>query len=241
MNAGKILALALMFASAAPAHAQFSSTIALVSDYDFRGVSISATDPALQGSLDYAFANGLWIGAWASNFDYGLEYDGNVALDYYAGYTGEISETLSWSAGVLVDTYPDSNDPIEVEPYAEGYVDVSAGGFHAAQFYAHDYGGAGAAALYTEANYTWSLPKNFGLHVHAGYSWGDYFEDDALGGGEIADYGMALSFAAGNFTLKGKVVGTDASGDRRVTDGPFANDTRFIFSVETMFPWSNGN
>ena len=42
-----------------------------MSDYDFRGFSQSAKDPALQGSADYAFGeSGFSIGAWASNVDF---------------------------------------------------------------------------------------------------------------------------------------------------------------------------
>ena len=73
---------ALAFASAGGlAHAQISSTIAAVSDYEFRGVSLTDTDPALQASLDYSFSNGIAIGAWGSNLDYGPDYDGDFELD----------------------------------------------------------------------------------------------------------------------------------------------------------------
>ena len=63
----------------------FSSTVTGVSDYDFRGVSLSATDPALQASVDFAADSGFYAGAWVSNIDYGSAIDGDIELDLYGG------------------------------------------------------------------------------------------------------------------------------------------------------------
>jgi uncharacterized protein (TIGR02001 family) len=227
-------------------HAQFSATVAVVSDYEFRGVSLSEGDPALQGSLDFAFDSGFALGAWASNLDYGDEYDGKFELDLYASYSREVSESLSWGAGLMAYTYPDSegrapsaSQPglLEIEDYAEAYVDVTAGGFYGAQWYAHDYGGLGSSALYSEINYTHAVGA-LELTAHLGYSWGDYWRDDALGGGELLDYSLGAQWTVRHFTFAGKLTGTDA-GDREITSGAFRNDPRLVFSIETTFPWSS--
>src|SRR6187200_2427346 len=63
----RILAAFGLLVAAAAANAQVSSTVTLTSDYDFRGFSQSATDPAIQASLDYAHESGWYVGAWASN------------------------------------------------------------------------------------------------------------------------------------------------------------------------------
>jgi uncharacterized protein (TIGR02001 family) len=244
-----IRSLIMAFAAlSGPAHAQWSSTITAVSDYEFRGVSLTGTDPALQASLDYSFANGIEIGAWGSNLDYGPGYDGDFELDFYASFSREISESVSFSAGLTAYTYPGSSahpatlaqgERLKIEPYVEGYVDITAGSFHAAQWYTHDYSGLGVGAQYTEVNYSHALPRGWSLDAHLGYSWGDYFEDESMGGGELADYSVGASFAAGHFTLAGKITATDASGDRKVTHGPFTNDARFVLSIETTIPWAS--
>ncbi len=246
MKTGSLVLAAVFAAANGLAHAQFSSTVTVVSDYEFRGVSLADTDPALQASLDYEFANGIAIGAWASNLDYGDEYDGSFELDFYAFYTGEISETASWSAGLTAYTYPDSSARpatptqsarLKIEPYLEGYVDITLGSFHAAQWYADDYSGLGVSAQYTELNYTHELPRSFSVAAHLGYSWGDYWKDDTMGGGELFDYSLGVTYESGNFTLGAKVTGTDASGDRKITSGPFTNDARLVISIATTFPW----
>jgi uncharacterized protein (TIGR02001 family) len=111
--------------------------------------------------------------------------------------------------------------------------------FHAAQWYTDDYSGLGIGAQYTELNYTRELPRGLSLAAHLGYSWGDYWKDDTLGGGELADYSLGLSYQVGHFTLAGKITATDASGERKVTSDVFANDARLVVSIETTFPWSS--
>lgn len=43
-----------------------TGNLGLVSDYRFRGISQTATRPAIQGGFDYAHASGIYAGTWAS-------------------------------------------------------------------------------------------------------------------------------------------------------------------------------
>ena len=118
MKSVKTLALVIgLIGLSGVAQAQFSSTWTAVSDYDFRGSSQSAKDPALQASADYAFGDSGWaIGAWASNVDF--DDDADIELDLYAGYSAEINDTFSWNAGVTYYTYPSSDLDETIEFYA---------------------------------------------------------------------------------------------------------------------------
>ena len=85
-----LLAAALLAAGAAPAAAQpsvdLSANIGLVSDYRFRGLSLSDRGPALQGGVDLEAEMGLFAGTWVSTIaDYG---GAHVEVDLYAGYRG---------------------------------------------------------------------------------------------------------------------------------------------------------
>jgi uncharacterized protein (TIGR02001 family) len=228
----------LLFASHG-AFAQFSSTITLTNDYDFRGVSLSAKDPALQGSLDYGFPSGFAVGAWASNIDYGDGVDGDLEVDAYATYTGEISEESSWVAGATMYTYPGSDD---IEDYPEVYVGFNTGPFAFKQWYAWDFLGLPeeVSAWYTEAGATVELPQSFSLLLHLGYSWGDFWEAsfaDGGGGGELFDYSVGIGYALKQFSLALKYSGTDASGEQEVTGDVFNNEPRAIFTISTTLPW----
>ena len=61
-------------------HAETTANIALVSDYVFRGVSLSDNGPAIQGGFDWS-SEMLYAGAWASSLSEDME------IDLYAGLT----------------------------------------------------------------------------------------------------------------------------------------------------------
>ena len=248
MNYVKWLAASTALAVAGTANAgEFSSTITAASDYDFRGVSQSAKDPALQASLDYAFDNGFYIGAWASNIDF-EPFDGDIEANLYAGYGAEIRENLSWSVGAVYYLYPGSdsvtvdlgNGP-EVLPslgeYWEAYVGLDVGPISLKQWYADDLYEIGESAFYTEANTAYAIGETgFSILAHLGYSWGDAWDDDVLGG-ELFDYSVGVGYDFSNFSLALKYTGTDASGDQKVTSDVGNNEGRIVFTVSTTLPW----
>lgn len=95
----------------APAVAVSFNT-ALVSDYRFRGISLTNRDLAVQGGVDLAFRSGLFLGAWATNI---ARYGGSdVELDVYGGYGGEAAG-FAWSAGAYAYLYPGGDDVNYVE------------------------------------------------------------------------------------------------------------------------------
>ena len=229
MKSIKTLALLTgLLALSGVSQAQFSSTWTVVSDYDFRGFSQSAKDPALQGSADYAFGeSGFAVGAWASNVDFGNDAD--IELDLYGGYTGEINDTFSWNTGFVYYSYPGSDDAGD---FAEIYVGLNAGNFGLKQWYTNNLFDLDVDALYTEANYTQPIGDKFSIAFHLGYAYGDGWEDI-----ETTDYAVQLNFTAGNFNIFGKFTGTE--GDAEITSDENNNEARFLIGVSTTFPWGD--
>jgi len=232
MNLFKRTSLLLaLLAVAGTAQAQFSATITGTTDYDFRGVSLSAKDPALQASLDYAFGEtGFYVGAWASNIDYGNDVDGDIEVDLYAGYDGAINDDTGWTVGLTWYTYPGSSGPEKIPAYPEVWLGINYKGLELKQWYAVEVDEENDG-LYTEANYTFELPQNFSLSLHAGYNYGDVFDKDYL------DYAVAVGYDVGNFSLELKYTGTDLSGEFKETGDVFNTEGRVIFSVSTTLPW----
>jgi uncharacterized protein (TIGR02001 family) len=232
MKSIKTLALVTgLLAISGVSQAQFSSTWTAVSDYDFRGVTQSGKDPALQGSADYAFSNGLSIGAWASNVDWAPAEE-EIELDLYLNYTGKINDTFAWTAGATWYDYPDGDD---LDGYWEAYVGFNAGAFSMKQWFADDFYALGTSAMYTEANYTAPMSDALALVLHAGYSWGDYWDDFVE---PQFDYAVQLNWTVGHFTVFGKVTGTDAS-EFKVEGDVGNNEARGLIGVMTTFPWGD--
>ena len=100
------LAALVLTMSAAAAQAEVTATVTATSDYDFRGITQTRNNPALQGSIDYASDSGFYLGGWASNVDFGG--DENLEVDLYGGFSG--GETFPWDVGIIWYTYPQSND-----------------------------------------------------------------------------------------------------------------------------------
>ena len=103
MNLKSKIVLALLatssaaFAQTAPAAAtpQVTYNVGVVSQYRYRGLAQTKGDAALQGGVDYANANGFYLGAWGSTIKWikdaaptgsNPQAKGPVELDLYGGY-----------------------------------------------------------------------------------------------------------------------------------------------------------
>lgn len=231
MKLSQGVAAVLLMSFGAAAHAELTGTVGVVSDYDFRGISLSAKDPALQGSIDWSAESGFYLGAWASNIDYGPGVDGDIELDLIAGFAGETEGGLGWDVGLVWYVYPGADD---IDDYPELYAGLSYKWFDVKQWYSNDVGGTDLDGFYTEANAGFELPAGFGLSLHLGYNYGDAFDDT-----EYLDYSIGVGYTLGNFDLELKYVDNDlSSGDFLYETGDvFNSEGRVIFGVSTTFPW----
>ena len=233
-NLRTLVALGLVTAAGA-AHAEVSSTWTLTNDYDFRGFSQSAKDPAVQASLDFAVDSGWYIGAWASNVDFGDDVDVDYEVDLYTGFAGGAEDGLGYDVGLVYYSYHSNSDP----SYIEAYGGLTYDWFEGKLWYSPDYGGdttdGDTAAFYVEANATIPMPSNFSITLHAGLSSGDYWDD--INGDDVIDYSVGVGYTAGNFDLGLKYVDTET--DEVVEDDVFNNEGRVVFTISTTYPWGD--
>jgi len=225
------VAAAVLLATATAAHAEFSGTVTATTDYDWRGVTQTAQDPALQGSFDWSSDMGLYAGVWASNVDFGSG-DPNVEVDLYAGWSG--GEVLTYDFGAVYYTYPGESD----FNFPEIYGSVGWEFLSAKISYSWDFAGTSETALYYEGNVDYGLPANFGVTGHIGYSDGDGIRA-AYGQSNYYDWSVGLTYTWSHFDFALKWVdGEDLDTLRNTPDDISSSDARAIFSVSTTFPWS---
>ena len=80
-----------------------SGSAAFVSDYRFRGISLSDIDPAVQAGITLTTAPGLFVGAWGSSI---ADFNGaTTEIDLIAGWAGSLAG-VDVSAGGTFYTYP---------------------------------------------------------------------------------------------------------------------------------------
>jgi uncharacterized protein (TIGR02001 family) len=104
-----------------PAEVTVSGYVQGVSDYRFRGLSLSAGDPALQGSINVNHASGFYVGTWASSLAQDpADIYGNLEVDVYGGWTGEVTPGLTVDVGLTYYVYPSGSvgKANVFEPYA---------------------------------------------------------------------------------------------------------------------------
>ena len=121
---------AACLAFAAPASVQdipesitISGSATLVTDYRFRGVSMTDKEMAIQGGIDVAHESGFYIGTWASNLSgWGTFGGSNMELDIYGGFATDIGSGINLDVGVTWYMFPGGLDTTD---FAEPYVKLS--------------------------------------------------------------------------------------------------------------------
>ncbi|WP_435418417.1 TorF family putative porin [Parerythrobacter aurantius] len=204
---------------------ELSGNVALVSDYRFRGVSFSDGDFALQGGLDLTHTTGFYVGTWASSISGGTPY-GEVELDVYAGWTGDIADGVTFDAGLLYYIYPTGGeiaDPLNFdtdyfEPYASIATTLGPVGATVGVAYAWDQDSLGGDDnLYLYSDFEVGIPSTpFSLTAHLGYTDGFFA---TTGDGESFDWGVGAKAALGdNLTLGLNYVDTEGPAVEDFTD-----------------------
>ncbi len=117
---------------------EFSGNVALTSEYRFRGVDLSGGDIAVQGGVDISHSSGFYVGTWGSSLDEDTVGYGHTELDVYGGYSGDLTEGVSFDLGVIAYLYPNAGpgDFDYVELYGSvgftfGPAEVTLGGAYA--------------------------------------------------------------------------------------------------------------
>lgn len=130
----RVFALALTGLIAAPSAVvaaeesphKLSANVGMTSNYIFRGISQTGGDPAVQGGLDYTHSSGFYLGTWGSNVGWLEDYQGytsgNVEIDVYGGFRGEIGATgLSYDLGAIQYIYPGEKGTVTKADTSEVY------------------------------------------------------------------------------------------------------------------------
>ena len=102
-----------------------TGSVGVVTDYRFRGVSLSGGDPALQGGATLTHDSGFYAGTWGSSIDDGgSDVYGDLELDLFAGWSGSLSEAVGLDVGLLYYAYPANAAGVDAE-YFEPYATLS--------------------------------------------------------------------------------------------------------------------
>ncbi len=202
-----------------------SASVALSSEYIWRGISQTDGDPAISGSFDYAHSSGFYAGTWASSYDF--DDEASSEIDVYAGFSGAFGESgIGYDVGVLRYMFPG-----EDYNWNEVYGSLSYSIFNLGVAYSSDTLGSDEDGYYYSLDAAYDLPM--GLNLYGGVGLYDADENTFADG--IDDYshywvGVSKDLAGFTFDLSYQDTESDAEdiyGDR-------AEET-FLFSVSKSF------
>ena len=121
----KILLIALLSAGSYTANAfEIDSQIGYGSDYVWRGESQNAGNWALSGGVELNYENGMQMGIWASEVDYGNDAD--FEYDLYAGWGFKVINDLDMHIGYIQYNFDgDTVDNLKEWTIGASYKDFS--------------------------------------------------------------------------------------------------------------------
>jgi uncharacterized protein (TIGR02001 family) len=201
---------ALVAAALVPATslAELAYNVGAVTEYRYRGISQSRLKPALQGGVDYT-QGGFYLGAWGSTIKWlkDVGSGGDVEIDLYGGYKGEIIKGLAYDVGLLAYVYP-SNDLAPSADTQEIYGALTYG--PATLKYSHAvsnlFGTANSKnSTYLDLSATFDVYDGWSLAPHVGYQ-----KIRNSSAASYTDYSLTLSKDFKGLVPSIAIVGTDA-------------------------------
>lgn len=220
-----------------------SYNVGVTTDYRYRGISQSRLSPALQGGVDFAHKNGVYLGAWASTIKWISDNNsalgsvkGPIELDLYGGYKGELNKDVTYDIGLLQYAYLNNS-----------LANTGGGGVYANANTTEIY----AAATYKQftAKYSHSMGRLFGTLGSKNSGYIDLSANFDLGNGwsvvphlgiqrisdnakavygvspAYTDYSVTVNKDIDGLVLSGALVGTNA--DKTFYVSP-ANTSKFL-------------
>lgn len=258
-----LAALSLIASSAVFAQAKapepdytLAYNVGAVSDYRVRGIAQTATQPSIQGGVDFAHKSGVYLGIWgASNVrwikDFNGASKGDYEIDLYGGYKGEIKPGLSYDVGLITYQYP-GNDSGDVGTTGAGnFSNASTKEFYGALTYnvvtlkynqsMGDFLGNlnSNASRYWDLSAAFDLGSGFTLTPHVGRQTIPN-QNSATNTGNAADYtdyALTLAKDFGNgLSATAAAMSTDAK-ENFYTDanGRFLGKSVFLVGVKYTF------
>lgn len=221
------------FAMSAPAFAQeeeeaaegpisVSGGVAVLSDYRFRGVTLSDGDFAVQPTITISHESGFYVGAWGSNV---AENSGDdIEVDLYAGFSG--GDAITYDIGATYYVYPGVSSLNYVEFTGKLGTTVGPATVGAQLSYVPSQDNTGNTDnIYVATNAAFAIPDS---PITLTGSIG--FEDGAFGDDKV-DWSLGATAAVSVFTLGVAYVDTN----RRSTFAFDDSDAGVVFSIAYSF------
>lgn len=150
---------------------EWAATLALTSEYIYRGQALSDGNPALQAGLDFTHDSGLFAGIWSSTVDLPNPTGRRDAeVDYYLGYQYSPDAPLSASLSVVRYTYPGQTGSFDYN-YTEWLLTTVFHDRYSVEFgHSSEVYGWDGSGRHLEFRGDWPLPSGWVIGAGLGYN-----------------------------------------------------------------------
>jgi uncharacterized protein (TIGR02001 family) len=208
-----------------------SGGVSVVSDYRFRGVSLTNEKPTLQGTATVSHESGFYVGVWGSGLATASPFGGSE-IDIYGGWGGDVAG-VTLDANVTQYTYPGqisagAYDYVEVLSSVSkdfGPVNAKVG----VGFVPEQSGYGNASAFYVYNDLAVAIPSTpLTLKAHGGFNKSDFNIDD-----KAFDYSIGVDTTWKALTLGVSYVNTTVK--PVATKEAFGADGAVLFTLSAGF------
>lgn len=151
--------------AAGPVKAQVDGSVSIVSDYRFRGASLSDGHPEPQVQLGYDGKGGWYVGGFASGVNLKGEKSSHTQLLAYAGYSQRLSSGISLEAGAIKTIFLHAAD----DGYLEEFAGFASDNIRGRLYFSSNYFGEHVRTLYAELNHSHQIWRRLRFMAHIGY------------------------------------------------------------------------
>ncbi len=187
--------------------AGFNWNAAATSEYMFRGISQTDDHPAIQAGAGYSWSNGLYVGGWASNVDFGAaDQETDAEIDTFVGWNGDLGAT---NLDVQLVRYNYVGEPSNVDyAYNELIGKLTfAENYSATLGYTNDFLNTSTDSIYAGLGGNWDVGAGVNLTAGVGYTTVEGPEDGYL------DYSVGANRDFGPVNIGLNYVGTDGTAE----------------------------
>ena len=212
------------------ASAEVSGTVTVISDYRYRGISLSDDDPAAQVGVTYDDARGWYAGAFVSTVKSSAYGTTGVQAIGFGGYAWRMPSGLSLEAGAdysVVTASPRYD-------YPEAYVGFAYQNLTGRVYYSPRYLGLDSVAVYAELNFAPPLFDNVRLLAHVGVLGSDAKTIYGDRSPPVVDFAIGAGVDWQGFTLQLSWVGVNRYSPAYRVVG-FSDRTGPVLSISHSF------
>lgn len=190
--------------------------VTATSDYDFRGITQTQNDPALQVGLDFAWKE-FGFSLWSTNVDFGSGSTADIETDLGLSWGRALNQSVNIALAAIHYLYSGESSL----DYSEFSVSLEIANSTVGFYLAPDYSGTDGDAIYLDLGHSIALPKEIELGLHAGRN-----EFDEVAGTDYWDFGVSLSRSFGRVDTSLSYIATDLQPD---------SDDRLVASITANF------